>query len=141
MLFRDGNETNGSRVGPEIVHCRSFHCRAGKKVQRAVPDPLVQEIRGIVGKKWAENDRAIAAAYATDPSPLAAGTILPKLVIMPADKEEISAVVRALSRANLPWGPGVRHQSCGAHTHERRPYRPRQNEENSFWRTVMVCHN
>lgn len=29
----------------------------------------------------------------------------------------------------------------GAHTHERRPYRPRQNEENSFWRTVMVCHN
>ena len=91
-----------TRVMSALKSFAAGHCRAGKAVERSGDDPLVEEIRNIVGKRWAENDRAVTVAYATDPSPFAAVT-LPRLVVMPANRDELSAVVRVLSREHVPW--------------------------------------
>ncbi|MBP1748442.1 MAG: iron-sulfur cluster-binding FAD-binding oxidoreductase [Deltaproteobacteria bacterium] len=95
----------GMRPTRVMSALRSFisdHCSAGKPIEGPPRDPVLKEIQDIVGERWAENDRAIAVTYATDPSPIAEPA-LPRFVIMPENREEISAIVRVLAKADVPW--------------------------------------
>jgi hypothetical protein len=91
-----------TRVMSALKSFVADHCNAGKAIERAGHDPWLQEIRNVVGEKWATNDRAITVTYACDPSPFAELT-LPRFVIMPQSRDEISAIVKLLSEAGIPW--------------------------------------
>ncbi len=91
-----------TRVMAALKALVADHLAAGKKVIGPARDRLLKEIQDIVGVRWATNDRAIASAYAYDPSPFAE-TILPRLVVMPGSTDEISAVIRLLSREHVPF--------------------------------------
>lgn len=78
------------------------HLAAGKPVAQADADSLLQGMRRIVGDEWATNDRAIAVTYSHDPSPLAVPA-LPRYVIMPGTRQEISSLLKLLGSAGIPW--------------------------------------
>ena len=65
-------------------------------------DSLLEEIRNIVGRDWATNDRAIAVAYSFDPCPLAS-LKMPAYVVMPATREEISALLKLFTARGIQW--------------------------------------
>jgi len=78
------------------------HRERGGKVERAPEDPLLREIRDIVGEDMATNDRAIAVTYSHDPGPLSAPK-MPAYVVLPGTKEEISALLKLFNQRKIPW--------------------------------------
>jgi hypothetical protein len=78
------------------------HIRKGGEIIRAKDDPILGEIKKIVGDYWATADRSIALTYAHDPCPLAAPK-MPAYVIMPQTKEEIAAIVKLLKKRNIDY--------------------------------------
>jgi len=78
------------------------HLAAGNKIERSETDPVLGELKRLVGNQWASNDPAILTAYATDPGPFT-GQQMPKYVVLPESKEEISEIVRLIARYEIPY--------------------------------------
>jgi hypothetical protein len=78
------------------------HRKRGDKIAAAPVDPLLREIRAIVGEEMATDDRAIAVTYSRDPGPLSAPK-MPAYVVLPRTKEEISALLKLFQERKLPW--------------------------------------
>jgi hypothetical protein len=72
------------------------------EVVRAAEDEALRKLREIVGGDWATNDPAILWTYADDPFPLA-GPQMPRYVVLPGSREEVSAVVRLANELSLPY--------------------------------------
>lgn len=68
----------------------------------AEEDPLLREMRDIVGARWAQSDPALTVAYAQDPCPLAVAK-LPRYVVMPDSRAEVAALVRLFLAHKLNW--------------------------------------
>jgi hypothetical protein len=78
------------------------HIRAGGEIIRAEDDPILTEIKKIVGDYWATADRGIALTYSHDPCPLAAAK-MPAYVIMPQTREEIAAILIMLNKNKISY--------------------------------------
>lgn len=95
-------ELRPSRVMAALKDHVAGHLKRGGAVERAPEDPVLREIRAIVGEGWATNDRAIAVTYSTDTSPLAVPK-MPAYVVLPRTREEISELLRLLNHHHVPW--------------------------------------
>jgi UDP-N-acetylenolpyruvoylglucosamine reductase len=80
----------------------SEYVSRGGKVAAATAEPVLESLRKIVGKEWAENDPAILLTYSNDPFPLA-GMQMPRCVVMPRTRDEIVDVVRFAHEHDLPF--------------------------------------
>lgn len=78
------------------------HIAAGGVIERPREDPLLSEMRSIVGGDWATADPGIAIAYSSDPCPLAFPK-LPAYVVMPETADEVSALMKLFSAHGTPW--------------------------------------
>ena len=65
-------------------------------------DALIQELRGIVGDHYTLIEKEDVIVYEQDGSIF---QIMPEIVVLPGNVEEISAVVKAARRANVPIVP------------------------------------
>ncbi|HSQ14105.1 MAG TPA: FAD-binding protein, partial [Candidatus Deferrimicrobium sp.] len=63
---------------------------------------LIGELRAIVGPPYVLIDRADVIVYEQDGSIF---QVMPEIVVLPANVEEVSAVVKAAQRANVPIVP------------------------------------
>jgi hypothetical protein len=95
-------ELRPTRVMAALKDLVAAHVQGGGLVQTAPEDPLLRDIRQIVGEEWATNDKAIAVTYSHDPGPLTVAK-LPAYVILPRTREEISALLRLFNARNVPW--------------------------------------
>ncbi len=73
----------------------------GTPVSVPLDDPL-RRLQSIVGADWASNDPAVLVTYANDPFPLA-DMKMPRYVVLPGSREEVSAVVRLANESGLPY--------------------------------------
>ncbi len=78
------------------------HREKGGVVEKVPEDPLLREIRDIVGEDAATNDRAIAVTYSRDPGPLSAPK-MPAYVVLPGSREEISSLLTLFGKRKIPW--------------------------------------
>jgi len=78
------------------------HLTAGGKLEKPASDPVLDELKNIVGDRWTSNDPAILIAYATDPGPLT-GNQMPKYVVLSETKQEISKIVSLCAKKNIPY--------------------------------------
>ncbi len=74
----------------------------GNQPLQVETDPVLEDLRRIVGDKWASNDPAILVTYANDPFPLAEMRT-PRYVALPRSREEVAALVRFANERNLPY--------------------------------------
>jgi len=95
-------ELRPSRVMEALKDFVSRHLSEGGAVEQAPEDPLLQQIRAIVGEEWAENDRGIAVTYSRDPCPIAAPQ-MPAYVVLPRTREEVASLVKLLRAAGVSW--------------------------------------
>src|SRR5213594_3607150 len=65
-------------------------------------DALIQELRGIVGEKYLLVEKEDVIVYEQDGSILQA---MPEIVVLPANVEQVSQVVRAARKAEVPIVP------------------------------------
>ena len=65
-------------------------------------DPVLTEIRSIVGESWASNDPAVLYTYSHDLSPMSSPR-LPDYVVLPNTREEIAELVKLFNRLNLKY--------------------------------------
>jgi hypothetical protein len=91
-----------SRVMEALMLHIARHIGTGGAIEKEVEDSSLKRMREIVGAEWATNDRAIAATYASDPCALAEPK-MPDYVVMPASREEISALIRLCNEDRIPW--------------------------------------
>lgn len=95
-------ELRPSRVMAALKDHVSAHLKRGGAVEKAPEDPVLREIRGVVGEGWATNDRAVAVTYSHDPGPLTVPK-MPAYVVLPATREEVAALLKLLGRRRIPW--------------------------------------
>ncbi len=95
-------ELRPTRVMAALKDLVAAHVKAGGAVEKAPEDALLRDIRRIVGEMWATNDKAVAATYAYDTSPMAVPR-MPAYVILPRTREEVSALLRLLNDHGVPW--------------------------------------
>jgi len=90
----------------EVMRALKAHVRdwldQGNQPVFAGFDLDLEELRRIVGQKWASNDPAILLTYADDPFPLA-GMRTPRYVVLPRTRKEVAALVRFANDRNLPY--------------------------------------
>jgi glycolate oxidase len=65
-------------------------------------DTLIHELRAIVGERYVLIEREDVIVYEQDGSIF---QVMPEVVVVPGDVEQVSAVVKAAKRANLPIVP------------------------------------
>ena len=68
----------------------------------APADPVLEELRAIVGPGWATNDPAHLSAYSDDPCPISTKT-LPKYVVLPGSTDEVAETVELCRRRGLEF--------------------------------------
>ena len=95
-------EMKPSVVMKELKKLISDFIKNGGSLSQSKDDPVLSEIKNIVGDFWATNDRGIALTYSHDPGPLTV-PVMPDYVIMPETKEEISSIVRILNKHDIPF--------------------------------------
>ena len=95
-------ELRPTRVMAALKDLVAAHVRGGRPVEKAPEDPLLRDIRTIVGPEWATNDKAVAVTYSHDPGPLS-GAKMPAYVVLPRTREEISALLRLFRTRDIPW--------------------------------------
>src|SRR5512143_3948372 len=88
-------EIRPTRVMRALKDYVAAHAPAGGRFEPPAPDAGLDGLRAIVGAEWATNDPAVAAAYAHDPGPLSVRK-LPAYVVLPANRDEVAALVRYL---------------------------------------------
>jgi hypothetical protein len=74
----------------------------GGIIEKESADPLLARIHEIVGAGWATDDRGIAVTYSHDPSALAV-TKMPRYVVLPESRSEISALLKLFKDEDIPW--------------------------------------
>ena len=74
----------------------------GNKIYTPKNDDILDRLKEIVGEEWASNDPAILVSYAHDPGPFTEGR-LPRYVILPKTKEEISRIVKTCNKNQIPY--------------------------------------
>jgi hypothetical protein len=77
------------------------HRAAGREVQRAPEDDLVDALKAVVGAAWATGDPAIRITYAGDPCPLKPAR-MPRAVALPGSADEVAAVLRLARDRGVP---------------------------------------
>src|SRR5580765_1604226 len=65
-------------------------------------DPLIHELRAIVGKNYLLIEKEDVIVYEQDDSIF---QVMPKIVVVPGDLDQVAAVVKAAKRANVPIVP------------------------------------
>jgi hypothetical protein len=85
-----------------LKEAAAAHRRSGAPAVSAPSDPLVDEIRALVGPDWVSNDAAITMAYSHDPFPLAPPR-MPRAVVLPGSVSDVEAVVRLAAREGVPF--------------------------------------
>ncbi len=95
-------EMRPSRVMEALKALVAAHVSGGEAVERAPEDPLLRDIRRIVGEEWATNDRGITVTYSHDPGPLSVPK-MPAYVVLPRTREEISALLKLFNDHHIPW--------------------------------------
>lgn len=96
---------SGLRPLPVMAALKQFveqRLRSGGRIVRPERDPLVNDLRAIVGDQWASNDPAIQLTYSNDPFPLS-GPVFPRAVVLPCAAEEVAAIVRTARRHQVPF--------------------------------------
>jgi len=78
------------------------HLAVGGKIEKQDSDLILEELKSIAGDRWASSDPAILIAYATDPGPLT-GNQMPKYVVLPENKQEISQIVTLCGQKKIPY--------------------------------------
>ena len=89
------------RVMQALNEFVSSYLSRGGQVASERPDPVLDSLRQIVGDEWATNDPAILLTYANDPFPLA-GMKMPRCVVLPQTREQITATVRLANEHSIP---------------------------------------
>src|SRR3989304_7258824 len=64
---------------------------------------LINELKQIVGERWVLSEKEDVIVYEQDGSIL---QVMPEIVVLPGNVEQVSAVVRAARRENIPIVPG-----------------------------------
>jgi hypothetical protein len=82
-------------------YVEEYRREKGQVVRTAEDEPL-RKLREIVGGDWATNDPAILWTYADDPFPLA-GPQMPRYVVLPGSRDQVSAVVRLANRLGISF--------------------------------------
>lgn len=95
-------ELRPTRVMAALKDLVAAHVQGGGRVEKAPDDPLLRDIRRIVGEEWAANDKAVTVTYSHDPGPMTQARV-PAYVVLPRTKEEISALVKLFQAHSLPW--------------------------------------
>jgi len=95
-------ELRPSRVMKELKDFVARHLSSGGAVERAPEDPLLREIRAIVGREWAENDRGILVAYSGDPGPLTRPR-MPACVVLPETRAQVASLLKLFHERGIPW--------------------------------------
>lgn len=75
---------------------------AAEDPQPAPSDGFLEQLRAIVGPRWATSDPAHLAAYATDPAPVSERTV-PGYVVLPGTTEQTAEVVRLCRREGVEY--------------------------------------
>jgi hypothetical protein len=70
-------------------------------VQPPPPDPILDELRQIVGPSHASNDPAILVSYANDPFPLK-DLQMPRIAVLPSSTSEVSSIAALAALHNIP---------------------------------------
>ncbi len=96
------NELRPSKVMKALKDHVGAYVKNGGKVARAKDDAVLAEMKKIVGDCWASNDAAIRITYHHDLCPHVTFK-MPEYVVMPASKEEISAIIKLLNKNKIPY--------------------------------------
>lgn len=96
------NEIRPSKVMKALKHYVDAYIKNGGPIVPAQDDFILNQIRAVVGEFWATNDPAIKIAYHHDLCPHALFK-MPKYVIMPGTKEELSSIVKLLQTKSIPY--------------------------------------
>lgn len=78
------------------------HIADGKEILVPESDSVLDRLREVLGEEWASNDPAILTCYARDPG-LFTGVQLPKYVVMPSSREEVSSIVKICNEHEVPY--------------------------------------
>lgn len=97
-----------SRVMHALASYLEGRRRTGVPLPAPPGDPLVEELRAVVGSAWVSNDPAHLVPYAPARSPSGTAT-RPRCVVLPGSASEVAAVVRTAVRHGvevMPRGNG-----------------------------------
>lgn len=93
-------ELRPTRVMKALKDFISDHLQQGGKVIPASEDPILMEIKAIVGEEWASNDPAILYSYSHDLSPVSP-PMMPDYIVLPGSRDEIAELVKLFNRHHL----------------------------------------
>jgi len=97
--------SSGLRPMPVMRALKQYvddYLAAGGTVVPETADPLLVELKAIVGDRWATNDPAITETYAADPGPMTIPR-RPRAVVLPRDRAEVEGVLKAAQRRGVPF--------------------------------------
>ncbi len=95
-------EMKPSAVMKALKEYVSSYIANGGAVVTEEQNPLLEDLRTIVGEFWVSSDRGIALTYSHDPCPVATPR-MPDYVILPASEKEVSDVVKLLNERGIPY--------------------------------------
>lgn len=95
-------ELKPSLVMKALKEYSDSYINGGKEVVLPARDEVLEEIRNVTGRFWAENDPAVTLTYSHDPGPLTIRK-MPRFVIMPSSAEEVSEVIKILKKQDIPY--------------------------------------
>jgi hypothetical protein len=95
-------ELRPTRVMKALKEFISEYQQEGGEATPAADDPVLTEIKAIVGEEWASNDPAILYSYSHDLSPVSPPR-MPDYIVLPGSREEISELVKLFNRHNLQY--------------------------------------
>ncbi len=96
------NEMRPSKVMKALKDHVGTYLQNGGKIAPAADDLMLTEMKKIVGDYWATNDPAIRITYHHDLCPHVVFK-MPEYIVMPNSKEEISALIKLLNTAQIPY--------------------------------------
>lgn len=96
------HELRPSKVMKALKDHIGAYLKRGGQIVPAEEDELLAELKAIVGDDWATNDAAIRISYHHDLCPHVAFK-MPKYIVMPISKEEISSIIKLLNRNEIPY--------------------------------------
>lgn len=96
------NELRPSKVMKALKDYVASYLGRGGKVFPTEEDPILAQIKGIVGEYWVTSDPAIKIAYHHDLCPHATFK-MPRYVVMPSSVGEISSLIELFNRKSIEY--------------------------------------